>query len=181
MSQSRFTHKAATYYLPSWQGGDVLRPLCHKRRWGYGSSTVTHQTKRITCPDCLTLMAGGELPVRVAPPPVRHAYVPVPPRPPKPRAVVPLVLVQPKRRVHATMPQIAETVALRCGLTVAALKERTLAPHISHPRQRAMWAMRRAGRTLHQVAAFFDCHHTTVLHAENRHHERRYGAQRLAA
>lgn len=76
--------------------------------------------------------------------------------------------------VRASMAEIAQIVAARCGLTVMELHSPSRRPHIVVPRQRAMWAMRKAGKTTTQIGNFFSCDHATVIHASRRHEARRY-------
>lgn len=161
------THFAATYYLPSWQGGNVTRPLCHKGRCGHGTGDITAaDAGEVTCGDCLTLMEGRALPEKPAPAPrKRQPYVRIERQPLPPRPVVPLVLT-PQIDRGPTMPEIAALVAKARGLTMEELRGESRKWEFAHPRQEAMWLMRRAGRTTTQIGKFFGRDHSTVVHAE---------------
>lgn len=73
-----------------------------------------------------------------------------------------------------TMREIAAQVAAKHGLTVSDLKGPRQLRGIAHPRQEAMWRMRRElNKSLPMIGAFLgDRDHTTVLHGVRAHAKR---------
>lgn len=63
-----------------------------------------------------------------------------------------------------SMTQIVDDVAAANGLTVADLKGKSRERHIAWPRQWAYALCRRQGRSLPQIARFFNRDHTTIMH-----------------
>jgi hypothetical protein len=60
------THFLATYYLPSWQGGDIEYPLCRRPTFGapeaeetLGRLVTTTVADRVDCAACRTMLSGG--------------------------------------------------------------------------------------------------------------------------
>jgi hypothetical protein len=54
-------HKREIYYLPSWQGGDIVIPLCQRAASGwheFEGRNFPLSDIAITCRACLAIMAG---------------------------------------------------------------------------------------------------------------------------
>ena len=155
-------HLADTYYRPSWQGGDIQRPLCHRGRPGFlAESAVSQDFVWVTCPDCIAVKRGEE--------PAPH--------PPRPLYLRPLAELVPMRR---SMTEIATIVCERRGLTLEALVANPGTWESAEARHEAMWLMRSAGFRADQVARFLHRHPETVKAGCIRHGERLQAMQEAA-
>lgn len=77
---------------------------------------------------------------------------------------------------HKPMSEIAEEVADKYGVTVQQLKGEGQGRWISHPRQEAMWRMRKeTPNSTTKIGQFFGRDHTTVIHAVKAHERRLQG------
>lgn len=166
---SGFTyHLSTTYHLPSWQGGDVKRPICHAGLCGYGDNGLTDQRGKVSCKRCLAVMRG-------APTPAKQPRVSISAQPLFLADLAPAALppqAEPPAPHTPTMPEIARMVADVRGVTLPDLLSESRKHQFAHARQEAMWLMRRAGRTTTQVGRFFGRDHSTVTHAEQAHEGR---------
>jgi chromosomal replication initiation ATPase DnaA len=77
----------------------------------------------------------------------------------------PLSLWPERSPTKLTMRAIAEEVASRYRVSVAAMKVRDRRRAVAHPRQEAMDAMCEAGFSTTQAAGFFGMDHSTAVHA----------------
>lgn len=78
------------------------------------------------------------------------------------------------RKKHRSMRQIAELVCMWYGVTIDQLRGQSRMDVCVHPRQCAMYWMRRAGGWSYpQIGRFFGRDHTTVLHGVREHAKRR--------
>lgn len=138
-------HFATTYHLPSWQGGDIERPICRTGRQGWLRHALTSDPEAVQCPQCRAILAAKKA---------------------APKPVVPVFHGEP-----VTPTQIIAYVAAKHGLTVDDLKGPSQLHRIAHVRQEAMWELRqrtklsliqiarRVGRTDHATA-----HHGILAH-----------------
>lgn len=94
------------------------------------------------------------------------------------QSLYPWLVEPPKRAPRPMMTEIAALVAERHGLTVEDLRGPARPRRIAWPRQEAMALIyNMGGRSYPQVGRFFNCHHTTVIHAVKAHGKRLAGAK----
>lgn len=81
--------------------------------------------------------------------------------------VFPILSTQPQLLKNIHFLDVAEVVAKHYGLTVNELKMKIRDRHIVIPRQMAQTLMCRtmAEVTIQKIAAFFNCHHATVIYS----------------
>lgn len=141
-------HFSDTYYRPSWHGGDVQRPLCHRKRLGFIQlAALTTDPRAVTCNKCRARLALSPVPLAPATRPPLPVQAPV------------------GKNLGITRTEIARTVAEAHGMTVEILRLRTNKRHIAWPRQEAMARMIFAGFSTTAAGAYFDRDHTTAIHA----------------
>ena len=89
---------------------------------------------------------------------------------PKPIDILNIMLAD--RRTPINMRRIALDVAAAHSITWEEIMGAKRDPHIAHPRQEAMFKMRKAGFSLGNIATFFGRHHTTILYGARAHKAR---------